>query len=65
MTWTEFVREHVEKTPGERNAILAQRTLNEFGASYDLPPHRVTFGMVEAFVEDLKAKENNQEPVNL
>lgn len=60
ITWDAFVTEHVGRISGKRNAVEAKRTLDEFGSMFNAPPNRVTFQMVESYVEALEAKGNSQ-----
>jgi len=56
VTWQEFVDEHVAKLPGADNASEARRVLEEFGKLFGVPPKRVTYAMVESYVQHLKTK---------
>lgn len=65
VTWASFVQEHTDRIPGEKNRVEAKRTLEEFGKeTKQVPPRRVTFAMVESYVEGLGVKGNTQATVN-
>lgn len=65
VTWAEFVKEHTDRIPGIGNRIEAKRTLDEFGKeTKQAPPRRVTFAMVESYVEALGVKGNTQATIN-
>ena len=63
--WDEFVDEHVRLITGKSHAIEAKRTLKEFGAMCNPPsPARIVFGMLESYVETLKANGNGVATIN-
>lgn len=63
--WGEFVDEHVRLITGQSHAVEARRTLREFGAICNPPsPTRIAFGMLESYVENLKAKGNSVATIN-
>jgi len=65
VSWDEFVKEHTERIPGEKNRIEAKRTLDEFGReTKKTPPRRVTFAMIESYVEAMNAKGNTHATIN-
>ena len=63
--WNEFVDEHVRLITGKSHAVEAGRTLREFGLMCNPPsPARIVFGMLETYVENLKAKGNSLATIN-
>ena len=55
ITWADFVKDHVGKIQGNRDAIEAQHTLSEFGELlHPVGPKGVTYPMIEAYVAFLK-----------
>ena len=57
-TWQAFTDEHVGTLAGKSNRDDCRYTLETFGEAFKVPPRGVTFGMVETFVQQLKAKGN-------
>lgn len=60
VTWTEFVEEHVQMIQGDRDRAEAKRTLEEFGRRFNVPLRAVRYGMIESYVEWLKAEKKNK-----
>ncbi len=57
IAWVDFVAKHISKIAGKCDAGEAKRTLDEFGEMCKpASPRRVSFGMIESYVETLKAK---------
>lgn len=65
IAWADFVKDHVGKIEGARNAVEAKRTLDEFGAMMcPTSPRVVTYSMVEAYITRLIKNENRPATVN-
>lgn len=65
IAWADFVKDHVEKIEGARDATEAKRTLEEFGEMMNpASPKRVTYTMIESYVSKLR-KENENAPATI
>lgn len=65
IAWADFVKDHVSKIEGKRNAVEAKRTLNEFGTMMNpASPKAVTYSMVEAFIVRLAGIKNKPATIN-
>jgi len=62
--WADFVEEHVHMIPGAKHATEVKRTLDEFGEMFNVEPRRITFAMIESYVEAIRAKGNTPATVN-
>jgi len=64
VTWQAFTDEHVSMMTGGLHAADVRRTLEDFGEQFGVSPRRVTYGMVEAHVDALRARGFGQATVN-